>query len=409
MTEHTVCRICETALPEPFLDLGEMPLANSFLASPAEFPNEKKYPLAVTHCSYCGLVQLTCVVSPEEIYRDYIYVSATSETVRQYAETLSEQLVQELGLGSSDLVVEVGSNDGTVLKAFQRKNVKVLGVEPARNIAVIANREGVPTVDEFFSAKTAKSISKEQGQAAILLGRHVFAHIHDLHDFMEGVKHLLRPEGSLLIEVPYLGDLVEKLEFDTIYHEHLSYFALKPVEALCERCDFSLVDVERVPLHGGSILLTIRKGKQSPPTARLKKMFQEERNRSYPERPRLEEFAKNVLQWKEHFEEFVGRLSQENGLIGYGAAAKANTLLNFVPRVAKKIKYILDKNPHKQGRFTPGSHIPVVPVEAWEKEKAGTHMVILAWNLQEEIRRQLGPFAERGGRFVIPIPRPEVV
>ena len=409
MAQHTTCRICEDVLPEPFLDLGTMPLANAFLSSPAEFSNEKSYPLAVTNCLRCGLVQLTHVVSAEELYRDYIYVSSTSEAVRTYAKALAERFIRKLKLNKTHLVVEVGSNDGTVLKAFQKQGIRVLGVEPARNIAKIAVEGGIPTVNEFFTADVARSLAKEYGQASVILGRHVFAHIHEVHDFLEGVSRLLDPDGVLLIEVPYLGDLVDKLEFDTIYHEHLSYFALKPVKVLCERHHLSLGDVERVPLHGGSILLIIRKaqgsGKETDP---LKQMMDEE-ERHLCDRKKLEQFGEKVFEWKELFEEFIDRFTAKgNFLMGYGAAAKANTLLNFVPRSATSMKFILDKSPHKQGRYTPGTHIPVVPVEQWQEERA-THILILAWNFQEEIRRQLSPFAARGGRFIIPIPKPEVV
>ncbi len=411
MAYQTHCRICDQPLPAPFLDLGSMPLANSFLCSPEEFSREKSYPLAVTDCSRCGLVQLTYVVPPEELYRDYIYVSSTSDAVRQYAAAFAARLVQQYSLGKENLVVEIGSNDGTMLKAFQRQGTRVLGIEPAKNIAAIAVGDQVPTLNEFFSTGLGGSIVKEYGQAAIILGRHVVAHIHDLHDVLEGVSRLLSPEGSFLVEVPYLGDLAKGLEFDTIYHEHLSYFALKPVQQLCARHGFYLADVERIPLHGGSILLTIQKARSSNrQTGRLKEMVREEEESSFYRRPRLEAFAREVFEWRELFEKFIGDLTREEGfLIGYGAAAKANTLLNFTPRSSARLKCILDKSPHKQGRYTPGTHIPVVPVEQWRQEKRAAHILILAWNFQEEIKRQLRPFAEKGGRFVVPIPKPELV
>lgn len=411
MSHHTHCRICHSLLPEPFLDLGSMPLANAFLSSQEEFSQEKTYPLAVTNCLECGLVQLTYVVSPEELYRDYIYVSSTSESVRAYAKSLAIRLVRELKLETSHFVVEVGSNDGTVLKPFQRQGLKVLGIEPARNIARIANADHVPTLDEFFSAGVAGQIVKEHGQAHVILARHVFAHFDDPHDFFQGVKSLLVPGGALFIEVPYLGDFIEGLEFDTIYHEHLSYLALEPLVRLCDLHRLSLVDVTRVPLHGGSILLEIRNTQgQNGMTDRLKQMMREEKEKGFLSPKRLERFAKDVFRWKETFEELMSRLAKDGiPLLGYGAAAKANTLLNFCPRASAHVKYILDKSPHKQGRYAPGTHLQVVPAERWKEEEKSAHILILAWNLQEEIRRQLRPFAERGGRFVIPIPKPEVV
>ncbi len=408
--QHTRCRICDRALPEPFLNLGVTPLANSFLSSPDDFPRERFYPLAVTNCPACGLVQLTYVVAPQELYRNYIYTSSTSDAVRAYAVQLASHWTNKLQLNETHQVVELGSNDGTVLKAFRNHGVRVLGVEPARNIAKIAVGEGIPTVNEFFNTRTALSISKEYGKASVILGRHVFAHLNDFHNFFKGVQHLLHPEGYLLIEVPYLGDLVEKLEFDTIYHEHLSYIALKPVEKLCQMHGFSLIDAERVSLHGGSILLTIRRGESLRHTERLDAMISNEEKGKLCERKELERFAAKIFRWKSAFESFINRLGEEKKtLIGYGAAAKANTLLNFVPRQATALKYILDKSPHKQGLYAPGTHLPVVPVERWREEKNGTYMLILAWNFQEEIRQQLKDFSEEGGRFVIPIPEPALL
>src|SRR5207302_8938983 len=230
MPAHTRCRICRTPLPEPFLDLGEMPLANSFLSGPEEFSSEASYPLAVAGCASCGLVQLNYVVPAEQLYRDYIYVSSTSEGVRRHAERLGDTLVAQYGWTSRDLIVEVASNDGTVLQAFRQRGVRVLGVEPARNIAFIDNAAGIPTIAEFFNRDSAQVVLREHGRAAAVLGRHVFAHVDDGHDFVEAVKYCLADEGVFLVEVPYLGDFVEKLEFDTIYHEHLSYVSLGAME-----------------------------------------------------------------------------------------------------------------------------------------------------------------------------------
>src|SRR4051794_25269815 len=223
MPAHTRCRICRAAFPPPFLDLGEMPLANAFLSSAAEFAGEQRYPLAVAACQDCGLVQLTYVVPAEILYRDYIYVSSTSDGVRAHAARLAATLVEQYGWRQSSLIVEVASNDGTVLKAFQRQNVHVMGVEPARNIAAIAERDGVPTVPEFFEPATARAIRASNGPAAAIIGRHVFAHVDDVHAFFDAVDALLTDDGVFIVEVPYLADFLDHLEFDTVYHEHLSY------------------------------------------------------------------------------------------------------------------------------------------------------------------------------------------
>lgn len=409
MPLHDRCRVCGTPLPEPFLDLGEMPLANSFLSSPKEFPREKSYPLAVCCCPRCSLVQLNFVVPPEILYRHYLYVSSTSEAVRRYASTLAEEVAGRRRFGKNDLVVELGSNDGLILQAFQRQGARVLGVEPARNIAAVARERGIPTAEEFFNETTARRLAAEEGKASVILGRHVFAHINDLHDFFRAVDHWLTPQGTLLIEVPYLGNLLEQMEFDTIYHEHLSYLSLRPVMELCARHGFELTDASPVPLHGGSVLLSMHRAGTVQATQQLKRMWQVEWEKGLHQAETYVQFAHRVAQWKETFEALISSLASSGArCVGYGAAAKANTLLNYCPSVAKQLTAILDRNPLKQGSYAPGTHVPVVPAEAWRKNGT-THMLILAWNFKEEIIAQMRPFAEQGGRFVVPIPEPEII
>lgn len=387
-----------------------MPLANSFLSSPADFSREASYPLAAISCPKCRLVQLNYVVPAEQLYRDYVYVSSTSEAVRRHADVLAGALVRRYDWRSRHLVVEIASNDGTVLSAFQQRGVRILGVEPAKNIAAIAEAGGIPTVAEFFTEDLAKTLRETYGEAAGIIGRHVFAHVHELHDFLRGVSWLLSRDGVLIIEVPYLGDLVDKLEFDTVYHEHLSYFSLEPIELLCDMHDLRVADVERVSLHGGSMILYIRRaGGPNAQTPRFELMRREEQSRALMEPHTLAKFARDVEMWRGRFEELIGDLVCSGArLVGYGAAAKANTLLNYCPGVARSLRFILDRSPHKQGLYTPGTHIRVEPVDRW-KEEGATHMLVLAWNLKEEIIRQMQPFANRGGRFVIPIPEPAII
>jgi SAM-dependent methyltransferase len=411
MPSHTHCRICKQALPEPFLNLGEMPLANSFLSSPAEFAGERVYPLAVAGCANCGLVQLNYVVPAEQLYRDYIYVSSTSEGVRRHAEYLAETLIRQYEWGPSDLIVEVASNDGTVLQAFKKRGVQVLGIEPARNIAAIAVRAGIPTIPEFFNKDAAKALLAQHGRAAAIFGRHVFAHVDDVHEFLEAVRLCLAEDGVFLIEVPYLGDFLDHLEFDTVYHEHLSYISLGAMDHLCRQHDMELADVEQISLHGGSIVLHMRrKGHAGKPSERLTRLQEQERRSDLSNPRRLQKFAADVKNWKQRFEALIDSLQRSGAtLVGYGAAAKANTLLNFCPRASRSLSYILDRSSHKHGRYTPGTHIRVEPVDHWSNGKRPTHMVVLAWNFKDEIIAQMKPFADQGGRFVIPIPEPLVV
>jgi novobiocin biosynthesis protein NovU/D-mycarose 3-C-methyltransferase len=411
MPQHTHCRICRTALPEPFLDFGRMPLANSFLTTPAEFDSEATYPLAVAGCPSCGLVQLNYVVPAEQLYRDYIYVSSTSDGVRAHAGYLAETLIAQYGWKNSDLVVEVASNDGTVLQAFKQRGVRVVGVEPARNIAAIANAAGIPTMPEFFNLASARMVLRDHGPAAAMLGRHVFAHVDDVHEFLEAAKICLADDGVLLIEVPYLGDFLAKLEFDTIYHEHLSYISLGAMEHLCREHEMALVDVEPISLHGGSVVIHMRgSALGAARSPRLVQLLQQERGSGMTSPSRLAKFAADVRNWKARFEALIETLQREGAsLIGYGAAAKANTLLCYCPEAAQSLRYVLDRSTHKQGHYTPGTHLRVEPVDHWTIGPMPTHMVLLAWNFKDEIVAQMKPFADRGGSFIVPIPDPHVV
>ena len=410
MPAHTHCRICKQPLPAPFLDLGAMPLANSFLSNASEFAAEEKYPLAVAGCAECGLVQLNFVVPAEQLYRDYIYVSSTSDGVKRHAAHLADTLIAQYGWKPSDVICEVASNDGTVLQAFKSRGVKVVGVEPALNIAKIAEAAGIPTIPEFFNPASAATVLEKYGKASLIFGRHVFAHVDDVHEFFEGVKLCLADDGVFIIEVPYLGDFLEHHEFDTIYHEHLSYVSLTAMEHLCQQHGMALVDVEHITLHGGSIVLHMRRQGVGTPSARLQAMLQHERSAGFADASRLSRFADDVRAWKVRFEKLIADLEASGAsIIGYGAAAKANTLLCFCPGAAKPFKYILDRSGHKQGKYTPGTHIRVEHPDHWKTEPRATHMVVLAWNFKDEIMEQMKAFREQGGHFVIPIPDPTVV
>lgn len=409
---HHRCRVCGGVLPEPFLDLGSMPPANAFLESTEHAAQELRYPLAVCSCPSCGLAQLNYVVSAEQLYKQYLYVSSTSEAVQAHARWLAHELTRRYRWAGNDLMVEIASNDGTVLRQFQAAGLRVLGVEPAQNIVALARQAGVPTEEDFFNADTAARLRRQHGPAACILGRHVFAHMDNLHDALEGICELLTERGVCIVEVPYLGDLIEHLEFDTIYHEHLSYFALAPIVRLCHEHNLELFDVDRLALHGGSVLLHIhrRNDRSTSPTSRLARMLEEEQRMDLANPRTCDRFSKDVHQWRKTFQGFIETLNHAEGvrLIGYGAAAKANTLLNFCPFLAKSLLCVLDRSPHKQGRFTPGTHLLVQPVERWPESNA-THMVILAWNFKDEVIRHMRPFAEQGGRFVLPIPAPVIV
>ncbi len=404
---RSTCRVCGSERQTPLVDYGQMPLAGGFL-SQDELAYQAAFPLRLARCVECTEMQILDVVPPAEIFTQYSYVSSTTRTLIDHFAEMGCEIVAAEG-AAGRLVVEFGCNDGVLVRPMLAAGARVVGVDPS-DVAFRASQDGRwPLVQTYFDDVAAAQVKAEYGPARIVTGNNVFAHVDDVHGFLEGVDACLAEDGVFIIEVPYLADFLEKLEFDTIYHEHLSYVSLAPMERLCAMHDFELVDVERASLHGGSIVLHMRRKGVGTPSGRLRQMIDTERGLRLSEPLGLASFVEGVRLWKVGFETLVDELVGSGAtLIGYGAAAKANTLLNYCPRAAMSLQMILDRSPHKHGRYTPGTHIKVEPVERWQSSGA-THMVILAWNFQNEIMRQMKAFEDRGGRFVVPIPAPQVV
>ena len=387
------------------LDLGLQPLANSFITPDEVGKPEPRYPLELARCTACGHVQLSVTVPPEIMFRNYLYVSGTSETIpthfAAYAQDVAERFVPKDGL-----VVEIGSNDGTLLRAFDRSAVRVLGVEPARNIAAMANAAGIPTLDEFFSEAIVGEIAAKHGRASAIIGNNVVAHIDDLHGLMNGVTTLLEDRGVFVAEFPYLADLLEKTAYDTIYHEHLSYFSVRSVDDLASRHGVRLIDVRRTGVHGGSIRVFIsRDGEASPEVKKLLALEDESGLRAG--RP-LPPFVDAVQRQREDLKRVLGEIRSSRRLAGYGAPAKGNTLLNYCQVDHSVLDFIVDRSPLKHGLVTPGTRIPVEPPERLMASDV-RDTLLLAWNFADEILRQQTAYRTRGGRFIVPIPTPIVV
>ena len=366
---------------------------------------EARYPLELARCTSCGHVQLSVTVPPEIMFRNYLYVSGTSDTIpahfAAYAKDVAERFVPKGGL-----VVEIGSNDGTLLRAFDRGAVRVLGIEPARNIAAMANAAGIPTLDEFFGEAIAGEIAAKHGRAAAIIGNNVVAHIDDLHGLMNGVTALLEDRGVLVAEFPYLVDLLEKTAYDTIYHEHLSYFSVASVADLASRHGLRLIDVRRVGVHGGSIRVFIaRGGEPSPDVTKL--LTIEEKSGLRDGRP-LGSFVQAVHRQREELIRVVGEIRSSRRLAGYGAPAKGNTMLNYCGIDRAILDFIVDRSPLKHGLLTPGTHIPVEPPERLFASNV-RDTLLLAWNFADEVYRQQQAYRDAGGRFVVPIPVVRVV
>ncbi len=398
------CRICANRNLEPILSLGDMPPVNSFLSGPADIAAEKKHPLAISFCATCSHVQLTHMLDPADVFVDYIYFSSMSETVVRWGHQLHERYRTELALKKGDLVGELASNDGCILKPFLA-SCSVLGVEPAKNIAVVANRDGVPTHADFFNLKLAKELREKHGPTRLIIARNVLAHVPELVDFVQGAAHWLADDGIFHVEVPYLAPMLTHLEFDTIYHEHLSYFSVTALDRLFREAGLTLWDVEEIALHGGSL---IARGKRSGPAKpSVAAAMAKEKAEGFTGNTRLHAFAKGTQQLKTRLPEFLTDLKKQGSLAAYGAAAKGVVLTNYCNIGTDLFTWVADRSPHKQNKLTPGMHLPVVSPDRVLADQP-KHLVVLAWNFFDEIAKQLSGYSKAGGKFVVPVPQPQI-
>jgi hypothetical protein len=408
VSEHLhSCRNCGSGRLELILDLGSTPPANRFLRLEQLNDPEPTVPLRLVLCEQCGLVQIDETIPPAVLFSDYIYVSGTSDTVVQHARTLAQRLVERYAIRPGDLVCEAASNDGTVLRAFQWFGVRTLGVEPASNIARLANETCVETVNAFFGRATALDVRTNHGFAKLLLARHVLAHVADLHDFLFGVRVMLADDGVAVVEVPYLLPFYQNLEYDTIYHEHLCYFSLRVLVQLAEQHDLEVIEVEEAPLHGGSIVVTMQPvGGPHYVRASVDRYLAYEQEVGLHTMPRWREFARRVEQNRQAVRREVEFLiAHGQRVVGYGAAAKGMTLLAACGLGREHLPYIVDRSPRKQGLFTPGHHIPVLPCDRLLLEQPEV-VLLLAWNFATEVLQQQAAYRRRGGRFLLPVPMP---
>jgi hypothetical protein len=404
--KRTSCRACGGSRLALFLSLGQQPLANSFLSNPREFADEAFYPLDVYFCESCSLVQLLDVVDPEVLFRNYIYVTGTSETMASHNVSYARTVKDLLSLDSGDLVIEAASNDGSLLREFQKLGVRTLGVEPARNLAESARGVGVETLDCFFTAEEAARIRESHGAAKAVLANNVLAHVDDTLGFLQGARRLLSDGGLVIFEVPYLVELLNRLEYDTIYHEHLCYFSVMALGKLCETAGLGIQRIDRVPVHGGS--LRVYAGLQRGHCPEALDMECQERDAGLDGLSTYEQFATRVENHRHELRSFLcERRSSGRSLAAYGAPAKGNTLLNYCGIDTSIIPFTVDRNSKKVGMFTPGTHIPVRPVSALLEERPD-EVLILAWNFASEIIRQQEAYRVQGGRLITPLPEPVV-
>ena len=404
------CRFCGAGLRRTFVDLGMSPLCETYPSRDDLNRGEVYYPLHVYVCDHCFLVQLEAYESAENIFSDYAYFSSYSDSWLKHAQNYCEKMISRFSLNGQSFVVEVASNDGYLLQYFVRQKVPVLGIEPAANVASVAGEKGVPTLVRFFGAELAAELASQGRCADLVLGNNVLAQVPDLNDFVEGLKILLKPHGVLTLEFPHLLRLIEHHEFDTIYHEHFSYFSMLTTVRILEAHGLKAFDVEEIPTHGGSLrVYACRREDQThrvEPSVRDLISTEERAGLASPEG--YEGFAHQVKQTKVALVDFLLTAAREGkSVAGYGAPGKSATLLHYCGIGKDFIDYTVDRNPYKQGRFLPGSRIPIYHPDRIRETKPD-YVVILPWNLKEEIMEQLKFIREWGGRFVVPIPRASV-
>ena len=400
------CRLCAAALRRSFCDLGMQPLSNAYLSAAQLNAAERFFPLHAYVCDACLLVQLEQFESPEAIFSEYAYFSSYSDSWLAHAERYAAAMIARFGIGSSSRVVEIASNDGYLLQYFKKRGVPVLGVEPAANVARAAEERGIPTRVEFFGAACAARLAAAGQQADLAVANNVLAHVPDLNDFVEGLRILLAPGGVATCEFPHLLRLFLGNQFDTIYHEHFSYFSLLAVQRAFAAHALTVFDVEELPTHGGSLRVFLRHAGEASraPGANVAKVLSDERAAGLDRVERYAAFQERVSETKRALLDFLIRAKRAGkSIAAYGAAAKGNTLLNYCGVRGDFIDYVADRSPHKQGRYLPGTHLPIAPPERI-RETRPDYLLILPWNLREEVMQQNGFIRQWGGQFVVPIP-----
>jgi SAM-dependent methyltransferase len=407
---RAACRFCSAPLEHTVVDLGMSPLCESFVRPEHANEMEPFYPLHVWVCDRCLLIQLEEYVGPDEIFTEYAYFSSFSTSWVEHARRYATQMVERLPLFAESLVVEVGSNDGYLLQHFVERGVPVLGIEPAANVAASAVERGIPTLVEFFGQETARRLAEEGRRADLVLGNNVLAQVPDLNDFVAGLATLLAEDGVLTLEFPHLVNLVEGNQFDTIYHEHFSYFSLLTTRAVLEAHGLQVFDVDELPTHGGSLrVYAQRQGVRRPASEAVGALLRREEELGYATLAPYASFAARVEETKRALLEFlIGAKRRGATIAGYGAPGKGNTLLNYCGIRTDFLDYTVDRNPYKHGLLLPGTRIPIFPPERLAETKPD-YVLILPWNLRDEIVQQLRYAREWGAKFVVPIPTVEVV
>jgi len=410
MSSECVCRLCGERLTQTFVDLGMSPLCESYISADQLDQPEIFYPLHVRQCSSCLLVQLPAYVSGEDIFSDYAYFSSYSDSWVAHARRFAYSMIDRIGLTAENLVIEVASNDGYLLQHFVAKGIPVMGIEPAKNVAEVAQSLGIPTVVQFLGSTTGSDVAEHHGRADLVVANNVFAHVPDIRDFAAGLRALVKDTGVVTLEFPHLLRLMQRRQFDTIYHEHYSYLSLLTASRTLATAGLRVVDVEELNTHGGSLRVYARPEEfPGEPTARVKAVLDEEDLAGLHTLSGHAGFASEVLRIKSELLDFLVTAAREGrSVAGYGAPGKGNTLLNHCGIREDLLQYTVDRSPVKQGQFLPGTHIPIHAPERLAETRPD-YVLVLPWNLRDEISQQLHYVRSWGARLVVPIPELEIV
>jgi len=405
----TYCRVCKERNLSRVFTLGPTPLANAFLSKKQAEKEEAFFPLDVYFCNNCSFLQLGHVVSPEVLFNDYVYVSSTSKVFVTHFEDFAKKIFLKFKLDKSSLVIDIGSNDGILLKPFKKLGTRILGIEPAKEIAKVAEKQGIETISKFFSTDLARKVVNEKGKAKIITANNVFAHIDDLDEVIKGLKILLSKDGAFVMEAPYLVDFLDKNYFDLVYHEHLSYWSVSTLITLFRRFDMEVFDVAKVDVHGGTIRVFVGNKGNFQIEGSVKKFIDIEKKAALGSIKTYLDFEKKIQENKVGLISLLASLkSKGKKIAAYGAPAKGNTLLNFFSIGIESLDYVVDDSSWKQGLYTPGKRIPVVSSEFLYKEKPD-YLLILAWNFADSIMSMHRRLEKNGVRFIIPVPVPKVL
>ena len=404
------CRICNSSNLTNYLNLGLTPAADAFIKEEHKHIDDQVYPLEVCLCNDCGISQLNFTVDPKILYQnDYPYESSITKTGQLHWDQFAESVVQRAELSSDDLVIDIGSNVGVLLSAFQKRGCKVLGVEPSKHIAECANQNGVETINDFISLDLAEKIVSNKGKAPLINITNVFAHINDLEGLMKAVDLLLTKNGMFVIEAPHFLNLIEGLEYDTIYHEHLLYISVKPLNSLFERFGFEVFDVKEVSIHGGSIRIFVGRKEKHNITNFVNQIIRKEEKANLFDISRLNLFSEQVREHKKQLRELLLEIKKSGKtIVAVSAPAKGMTLLNYCEIDSSILDFLTEKSSLKIGKYSPGAHIPIFPDEKLG-EKEIDFALLLAWNFADEIIENLSDFKNSGGKFIIPIPKPKII